>query len=567
MAVMPSDRSRPDDRPATLAAVFAFSLGLGIGTIAVPLVALAAGYDPPAVGFLAAVAATTQLGTRLVLPWALGRWRDRSLMIAGCLALAGMFGLLLTSTALPVFIAAQVLQGTARSMFWTSSQTHAVRGPGSSVRRLVDLNVAGNLGTLSGPAIAGMLALVGLPLALGAAVVAAAIGAACSLRLQPLEAFDRSRSAGTLALIGRPGVDVACWAGIIGGAWWAMLGSFVPVLLVGAGFGPAGVGWLVTASEGAGMVALLLQRGVSGRTRIRRRVVLAGIVVAGALAALALGSIALGAAAIIPSLAFLVVGGAASGTVTTLGPALASLAAGPDEQGDALALQGTFRATALLGAPAGVGVLVTTIALAPALVVLAGAILVPGLVIRARGAPEAPAAVLGTVQGVDDGVAEGRPGRQRPRAVVAVGEAHEGAIERRDRPTGTCPIRRSARTPRGCCAYPSSARSLPSWSSKPRPQSRGSKRPTPGSTPSSPGQRDVGRRGERRRGEERRAEQLASEPARSSRGPWSPCDGRSTRVVAAIPSGSRTRRRRAVSNGTASRAASSAPRMSKPVFE
>ena len=173
MARMPSDRARPDDRPATLAAVFAFSLGLGIGTIAVPLVALAAGYDPPAVGFLAAVAATTQLGTRLVLPWALGRWRDRSLMIAGCLALAGMFGLLLTSTALPVFIAAQVLQGTARSMFWTSSQTHAVRGPGSSVRRLVDLNVAGNLGTLSGPAIAGMLALVGLPLALGAAVIAA----------------------------------------------------------------------------------------------------------------------------------------------------------------------------------------------------------------------------------------------------------------------------------------------------------------------------------------------------------------------------------------------------------
>jgi hypothetical protein len=392
MARMPSDRARPDDRRATLAAVFGFSLGLGIGTVAIPLVALAAGYDPPAVGFLAAVAAATQLGTRLLLPWALGRWRDRSLMIAGCLALAGMFGLLLTSTALPVFVAAQVLQGTARSLFWTSSQTHAVRGPGSSVRRLVDLNVAGNLGTLSGPAIAGTLALVGLPLALGAAVVAALIGALCSLRLHPLDAFDRSRSAGTIALIGRPGVDVACWAGIIGGAWWAMLGSFVPVLLVGAGFGPAGVGWLITASEGAGMVALVLQRHVGGRARIRRRVIGAGLVVAAALAALALGSIALGPASIALSLTVLVIGGAASGTVTTLGPALASLAAGPHEQGDALALQGTFRASALLAAPAAVGVLVTTIALGPALVVLAGGMLIPGVVIRVvRGGQEAAA--------------------------------------------------------------------------------------------------------------------------------------------------------------------------------
>ena len=79
--------------------------------------------------------------------------------------------------------------------------------------------------------------------------------------------------------------------------------------------------------------------------------------------------------------ALLIAGGAASGTATTLGPALASLAAGSQEQGDALALQGTFRSVALLGAPLTVGALVTTIALAPALVALSGALLVPGLVI------------------------------------------------------------------------------------------------------------------------------------------------------------------------------------------
>jgi hypothetical protein len=377
MAAVTSERPRPDDFLPTLVAVFGFSLALGAGTVAIPLLALASGYDPPTIGLLAAIAAGTQLGTRLLLPWALGRFRDRSLMILGCLGLAVMFGLLLASTALPVFVLAQVLQGTSRSMFWTSSQTHAVRGPGPSVRRLVDLNVAGNLGTLSGPALAGTLAVVGIPLALGTAIVAALVGVVASLIIHSFDPFDRSRSAGTIALIGRPGVDVACWAGIAGGAWWAMLGSFVPVLLVGAGFGSAGVGWLVTTSEAAGMGALLVQRGVSGRERIRRRVVIACFGIAGALAALALAP-----AVLAVYLGLLVLGGAASGTATTLGPALASLAAGPEEQGDALALQGTFRSVALLGAPASVGILVTTVALGPALVALAGALLVPGAVIR-----------------------------------------------------------------------------------------------------------------------------------------------------------------------------------------
>lgn len=376
MAIVSAPRARPDDRLPTLAAVLGFSLALGAGTVAIPLVALAAGYDPATIGFLAAVAAATQLASRLTLPWLLGRFRDRSLMVIGCLGLAGLFGLLLISTALPVFILAQVLQGVSRSLFWTSSQTHAVRGPGSSVQRLVDMTVAGNVGTLAGPALAGTLAVASLDLALGAAVIAALVGAVLALAVHPLAPFDRSRSAGAIALIGRPGVDVSCWSGIVGGAWWAMLGSFIPVLLVGAGFGSAGVGWLITVSEGAGMVALLLHRGVSGRERIRRRVIAASLAVAAALAAVALSPPIL-----VGYVALLAVGGAASGIVTSLGPALASLAAGPEEQGDALALQGTFRAFALLGAPAAVGALVTSIALAPALVALSGVLVVPGAVI------------------------------------------------------------------------------------------------------------------------------------------------------------------------------------------
>ncbi len=382
---MTADRPRPeepptrDDRTPTLAAVLGFSLALGIGTVAIPLVALDAGYAPATVGALVAVAAATQLGVRLTLPWLLGRFADRSLMAVSAIGLAGTFALLIVSTTLPVFVAAQLLQGGSRAIFWTSSMTHVVRGPGSSVRRIVDVNVAGNLGTLSGPAIAGTLAIVGMPLALAAAVGAGLVASLLSLRLHSLPAFDRRRSAGTLGLLRRPGVDVACWAGIIGGAWWAMVGSFVPIILVGAGIGATGVGWLTTASEGAGMVALLVQRRISGRARIGRRLVLAAIVVAGALAGIALCPPVLAVYA-----ALLIVGGAASGTATTLGPALASLAAGPHEQGDALALSGTFRAAALFVAPAVVSAAVATLGIGSALAALSGVILLPGVVIAGR---------------------------------------------------------------------------------------------------------------------------------------------------------------------------------------
>ena len=70
---------------------------------------------------------------------------------------------------------------------------------------------------------------------------------------------------------------------------------------------------------------------------------------------LALAAIAVAPPGLLLYAVLLIVGGAASGLVTTLGPALASLAAGPDEQGDALALTGTFRAGALFAAPPLVG--------------------------------------------------------------------------------------------------------------------------------------------------------------------------------------------------------------------
>jgi len=383
-AAAPNREPTRDDRPAVLLVVFGFSMGLGVGTVAIPLLALSAGYAPALVGFLVATAAATQLGTRLGLPWLLGRFRDRSLIGASSLMMVAAFGLLLVSTALPVFVAAQLLQGGARAIFWTSSQTHAVRGPGRPVRRLIEMNVAGNLGTLTGPALAGMLALMGLPVALGAAAAGAFAAYLGSRHLSELAPFDRRRSAGTVALLRRDGVDVACWASIVGGVWWSMMGSFVPVILVGAGIGAQGIGWLITASEGAGMLALIALRNVRP-ARVRPAVRVAAVGAAAALAALALAP-----SDVLLYAGLLVVGGAASGTVTTLAPAMASLAAGPNEQGDALALSGTFRAGALFVAPALVGSLLAVVALGPALLIVAAGALLPAVVVGRRREVSAP---------------------------------------------------------------------------------------------------------------------------------------------------------------------------------
>jgi cyanate permease len=123
---MPSPERR--DRAVALGVAFAFALSLGIGIVTIPLLALDADYDAAAIGFLVAAAAASQLATRLALPWLLGRFADRSLIAAAAGLMVAAFGILLVSTALPAFLLAQVAQGASRAIFWTSSQTHAIRG-------------------------------------------------------------------------------------------------------------------------------------------------------------------------------------------------------------------------------------------------------------------------------------------------------------------------------------------------------------------------------------------------------------------------------------------------------
>jgi Major Facilitator Superfamily len=367
------------DRPLALGVAFAFALSQGISIVTIPLVALDAGYSAAAVGFLAAASAASQLATRLALAWLLGRFPDRTLIAFAAVLMLGAFGLLLASTTLPFFLVAQLAQGASRAIFWTSSQTHAIRSGGSQVKRLVDLNLAGNAGTLTGPAVAGFLATIGLPFALAGAAVAVSVAVIGAPLMTALAPYDRRGSAGALNLLRRDGVDVASWANFVAGTWWSMIGSYIPVILVMAGLGPAIIGWLVTLSEGAGAATLLVLRRVSP-SRIRPIVRIGAFAEMIVLAGMALAPPVLAVYAVL-----LIAGGTAAGAVTSLAPALVTMVAREQEHGDALALSGTFRSVALLGMPASVGLLLSVTAVPIAVVAVAIAAAAPGFALGRRG--------------------------------------------------------------------------------------------------------------------------------------------------------------------------------------
>ena len=374
------------DRFASLAVAFGFALALGIATVAIPLLALGSGYDPAAVGFLVAAAAGSQLATRVALPWLLGRFTDRSLVLVSVALMVGAFALLSISSVLPAFIVAQLAQGAARAIFWTAGQTHVIRGGGGSTfHRLVDFNLAGNAGTVTGPLLAGFLATTSVSLAIAAAAFAAGVALLLSPALATYPPFDRRQGAGTARLLRREGVDVAVWATFVAGTWWSMLGSFVPVLAVSAGLGPTDVGLLVSLSEGSGAAMMLVVRWLSP-VRIQRIVRLAPLVEMAALAGIAV------APAVLPVYALLVIAaGAAGGAVTVLGPALVTQTATAHEHGDAIALTGLSRAVALLGAPAAVGALLAIVSLPVALVGIAAVNVLPILAVgRTRALTTAP---------------------------------------------------------------------------------------------------------------------------------------------------------------------------------
>ena len=350
------------DTVACATAAVIWSIALGIASVALPLLALEAGYSGVQVGVLVALSALTQMLARIGMGSWMNRFPDWTFILASAVVLGVSNAAAALSTAWVPFVAAHLLQGVARAFFWTGSQTHVVRGDRPAVAGLAMINLVSAAGLLVGPVVAGWIGERSLTAAL---VVATGLcDAACvpTLLLDRLPPFAPPANRPPGRIWRRPGVDAGCWAAVSGGAWRGLLGSYVPVALQAAGQSTATIGTLVTVANAAQLGGSALV----GRLRARGLAVslVVGTVVAG------LGTAAVGPAAGSALLAAgaLVLSGLGAGALQTVGPAVAAEAVHREERGLAIASTGTFRSAALLVTPlAAAGI----VAFAPVSVALA----------------------------------------------------------------------------------------------------------------------------------------------------------------------------------------------------
>ncbi|MCW2581111.1 MAG: transporter [Blastococcus sp.] len=333
------------DTLALVGGATTFSLALGIPSVALPLLALDAGYSGVEVGILVALSSVTQVLARIGMGGWMNRYSDRSFVLASMVLLGVSNLLAAVSVAVVPFVLAHLMQGVARAFFWTGTQTHAVRGDRSAVDGLALVNLASAAGLLLGPVLAGTIGERSLPLAIGVGAACALVGLVPALALDRLPPFQPPKGRTRMRIWRRPGVDAGCWSVVSAGAIRGLLGSYVPVALDGAQLSTSVIGVLISTANGAQLAgtAVVTRFGTRGQARL---------LVAAALAAGA-GMAVIGVVAEMPLVAAvaLALTGLGMGVLQTAGPAVASDAVHPEERGAVMATTGTFRSAAMLAAP------------------------------------------------------------------------------------------------------------------------------------------------------------------------------------------------------------------------
>lgn len=353
-----------------------YSVSMGIQSVLLPLLALAAGYSKPDIGILTALSAVTQLVSRMSSASAMRHVSDKLLVFCACL-LMGISGLLVAwSSYVIVFVASELIQGLARGTFWTAATTHVVRQDGPSVGRMAAVNLFSSFGLLSGPIIAGYLAHFSLSIALFVAGIVAIIASLPSTILSKETPFIKEGRGGKREIWNQHEVQLGSWAGLTAGSWRGILNSYVPVVLKSVGESYFYVGALVALANaasiaGAGIMGLLNRFAPV-------KVFAVGVITAAAGTAL----VGLTARSVTITAALLIVGGIGAGLLQTLGPVLAATGVSPHLKGDAVAIAGSFRAGALLIAPFFTAILLGPIGMTGALIIVGSALGLPVLAVR-----------------------------------------------------------------------------------------------------------------------------------------------------------------------------------------
>ncbi len=412
------------DTGATAAVALIYSAALAMESVLLPLLALAEHFSRPEIGFLTALSAVTQLLFRLGTAPAMRRYADRRLVVAAALVLSVAALILTWSDALVFFVISELVQGAARGMFWTATQTHVVRSRTNAVNRMATVNFVSSFGLLAGPPIAGVLAersfTAALDVAAGIGIVAAVLAGITMRRLPLFEAVTERRRK---RLWSRPGVRAGCWAGVTAGSWRGLVNSYVPVALQQASGSSAIVGVMVAVANGASIAGA----GLVGtmRSRGRRWAFPVGIVAAGA------GVAVFGFAAHAPILAAaaLAASGIGAGMLQTLGPTAAAAAVGKEQRGDAVAIAGSFRAGALFAAPIGTAGLLDVVGLSPALAIAGVLLALPTLSALRTRLDDAPARPVPVAEARADAGGAGPTGDQPAGPAGAAGRGGMAASD------------------------------------------------------------------------------------------------------------------------------------------
>jgi MFS family permease len=337
----------PRDTIASAGGAAVFSLSHGLASLALPLLALRAGYSGVDIGVLTAIAAVSQILIRVVLGRLMRIFPDWTLVAAAGLLLAASNALVVVSAAVIPFVVAELLQGAARGCFWTGSQTHVVRRAGSSVGALATVNFFSSMGLLCGPVLAGVLSERSPQVALGVGAAIALVSVIPPFLMDRLPPFSPPPDRPPGGIWRRPGVDAGCWAGVSAGAWRGLLGSYVPVALDLARQSSSTIGVLVSVANGASVAGSVLVSRARGAWLTWSYAI--GTFITGA----ATAGIALLAGSPWGAGILLALSGLGAGVLQTVGPAIASDAVHSEERGEAIAVAGTFRAGALFIAPLG----------------------------------------------------------------------------------------------------------------------------------------------------------------------------------------------------------------------
>ncbi len=356
---------------------FVYSAALGMLSVTLPLLALAAHYSRPLIGVLTALSAITQLVARLGSARAMRYVKDRNLATAACVTIASSAVVVVWSHRVAVFAVAELIQGLARGMFWTGTQAHVVRSRKKAVGRLATVNLVSSFGLLAGPPVAGLLAERSFATALwasaGVGVVAAVVARAT---MSSLDVFAPPPKGPRQRVWSFAGVRVGCWAGTTAGAWRGLIGSYIPVALRAASESSTLVGVIVGVANGASILGTVAM-GIIGSRRTRLAFGI-GVALAG------VGITATGIASTSPVFValFIAASGFGAGLLQTLGPATAAMSVELARRGDAVAVAGSFRAAALFVSPIGTAALLDVVSL-PAALGVAGVLITLPLVVAA----------------------------------------------------------------------------------------------------------------------------------------------------------------------------------------